>query len=1619
MNNKTFRTGRLTAARLAASAFLALTAFNAQAQQAPLEFSKDFSPSTIGPGSISTLTFTIDSFSPTPVTGLAFTDNLPAGVTIAEPAGATTTCGIGAQVTAPVGGSTIGFSGGSLPAAVEVASCQVSVNVTASTPGLYNNVSSPLTSDAGSAPAATADLEVLSNRPGFSKSFSPDSIVIGKRSTLTFTIDASQVGTDTFNVGFTDNLPGGLQVASPTNASIDCPGAFGPTAGATSVSLFSGFVTAGSTCTLSVDVVADDSAGSRANLTSDLTSTAGSSGKAGDVLDVRVEPLIKRFTDDPVPPGGTATLEFSIRNLDRSFTLTDIGFTDDLDATLTGLVALPPLPTDPCGAGSTLSGSSLLTLAGGSLAPGAVCTFQVTVDVPAGAAPGDYPNTTSSMSGQLGGEPVLFDPASDDLSVDVVPLLDKVFLDDPAGAGQTVDVEFTITNSSDTQAASDIAFSDSLSSFLGGTVAATPLPTVPCNGTGTLSQSTISGETSLLFSGGSLAAGASCTFVVPLEIPAGAPYGNYENVTSDITAVIDGVTRTGPPARDTLEVLSAPAPTKAFIDDPADPGGTVTLEFTLTHDEFAPADATGIAFSDDLDATLTGLAALGLPQNDVCGTGSTLSGTSVLSLAGGTLAPGETCTFSVTLQVPAGATPGFYPNTTSPVSATVSATTATGRTASDDLLISGLEASKSFIDSPVLPGQTTTLRFTLVNDNPSLDATGIAFTDNLSNTLAGLQATGLPANDICGAGSSISGTTNLVFTGGSVPAGGSCTFDVTLQVPPGAASGDYSNFTSAVSATYDGNSASFPPAADVLEVDDNIITLAKSFTDDPVAPGDNVTLEFTVGNISADDAITGITFTDDLDAALSGLVSTSGTLNDVCGTGSQITGTSLLTLSGGSLPAGGSCTFSVTLSVPAAVPGGAPIVNQTSTTSGSVGGIPVTGPAAADQLRVNQVLFSKAFAGPTGASGTVGLSFTLQNQGSDPVNGLAFTDDLDAVLTGLVASNLPLSDVCGPGSQVSGLSVLAFSGGALDPGESCSFQVLLSVPNAAAPGVYPNTTSDLTSGGLPIAAPATDDLSIEPPPAFSKAFSPATIGAGEVSTLTFTIDNSASAIAATDLAFSDALPAGTSIAAAPNAGTTCGGTLTASAGSGTISLSGGSVGAGASCTVSVDVTAAAEGSYDNVSSELSSSSGTSGPASATLQVVGTEFSIAKAFLSQPVIPGGLVDLEFSIDNPSQDALDDISFSDDLAAALSGLAAEGLPLADVCGTGSQLTGTSTIQLSGGSLAAGGNCSFVVSVRVPGDAAQGSFINTTSTATGIRQGVPAEAPAASADLVVEPLGFEKNITPQNVAPGGTVDISFVITNPDPVNAAQSLSFSDDLDAFVPGMTTGDTPLSDICGTGSTLNGASVLQLTGGVVPASGSCTITVSATVPADTASGDYSNVTSDLSGQVGSAPFAAGNAVSPMGVEGAPGFTKVFTPDQVGPGQVTTLVFTIDNSAGNLPADALAFVDPLPSGMQVASAPNVSNGCGGTLSAPAGSATISLSNGSVAAGAQCQISVDVISTVAGTRTNVTGDLTSTLGNSGAATASMTQFVMVPVTDRYWVLLMAMLLALIAWPQLRKH
>src|SRR5690606_26425610 len=114
------------------------------------------------------------------------------------------------------------------------------------------------------------------------------------------------------------------------------------------------------------------------------------------------------------------------------------------------------------------------------------------------------------------------------------------------------------------------------------------------------------------------------------------------------------------------------------------------------------------------------------------------------------------------------------------------------------------------------------------------------------------------------------------------------------------------------------------------------------------------------------------------------------------------------------------------------------------------------------------------------------------------------------------------------------------------------------------------------------------------PPAFSKVFTPDTIVAGTVSTLTFTIDNTPSTGQATGLDFTDNLPAGMTIAAPANASTTCaGGTLTAVDGSGDITYTGGTVAVGTSCTVQVDVTSATTGSHINITGDLTSDLGNS------------------------------------------------------------------------------------------------------------------------------------------------------------------------------------------------------------------------------------------------------------------------------------------------------------------------------------------------------------------------------------------------------------------------------------------
>ncbi len=362
-----------------------------------------------------------------------------------------------------------------------------------------------------------------------------------------------------------------------------------------------------------------------------------------------------------------------------------------------------------------------------------------------------------------------------------------------------------------------------------------------------------------------------------------------------LTAVLSGILSLPAAAQSPGLSLS-----KSFLGGTAVAGGTVTLQFELSLAESASGNATGISFTDDLSTAMPGLVATGLPATDVCGAGSQLSGTNLLSFTGGSLAQGGLCFFSVVLTVPAGAVPGTYTNVTSGVDALVDGSPVQVSPALADLLVSPLTFSKSFTDDPAVAGGAVTLSFTISNDTLNLAATGLTFSDDLDAVLLGLAATGLPANDVCGAGSQLSGTGTITMSGGSLPAGTSCTFAVTLAVPTGVATGEYPNFTSALTGTLDGSPVSIPRTTDSLSIIEPL-SFSKEFLDDPATPGGQVSLRFTLSNADQARPVTGIAFNDDLATVLTGLSAVGLPAADVCGAGSLLAGTTNLSFTGGTV----------------------------------------------------------------------------------------------------------------------------------------------------------------------------------------------------------------------------------------------------------------------------------------------------------------------------------------------------------------------------------------------------------------------------------------------------------------------------------------------------------------------------------------------------------------------------------------------------------------------------------------------------------------------------------------------------------------------------------------------
>ena len=253
---------------------------------------------------------------------------------------------------------------------------------------------------------------------------------------------------------------------------------------------------------------------------------------------------------------------------------------------------------------------------------------------------------------------------------------------------------------------------------------------------------------------------------------------------------------------------------------------------------------------------------------------------------------------------------------------------------------------------------------------------------------------------------------------------------------------------------------------------------------------------------------------------------------------------------------------------------------------------------------------------------------------------------------------------------------------------------------------------------------------MNPPPLFGKTYSPSVIQEGDVTQLIYMIDNTSAALDATSLDFTDNLPAGVVIAPVPNVSTTCtGGTLTAIAGSGTVSYMGGMTAGGSACSISLDVTSSSSGIYSNLSGSLTSSLGNSGPASALLQVT-PPIIFSKSFTPSNMYPNDTSLLTFVIDNSasSMDATN-LGFLDNLPAGIE-VVPGSMPTTDCVGDviNTESFGIYTVGLTRGTLDAGASCTF--SIEVTG-ATPGTYNNISGGLTSDL----GPGPSASATLIID--------------------------------------------------------------------------------------------------------------------------------------------------------------------------------------------------------------------------------------------------------------------------------------------
>jgi len=1104
---------------------------------------------------------------------------------------------------------------------------------------------------------------------------------------------------------------------------------------------------------------------------------------------------------------------------------------------------------------------------------------------------------------------------------------------------------------------------------------------------------------------------------------------------------------------------------KAFAHGSLSSGQSDTFTVTLFNDGPTPLSVT--SFTDDpIDGTVAGNSnAYGLKvtgQSTTCAgglVGATANNTGV-TLTGGTIPANGSCTVTVNftgISQTAGV-PITYTNSIAQGAVNVSNAAIVSQTASASILIADdLRVVKSATPAQAAPGNP--VQYTVTVQNYSASAiNNVVVTDHLNNGLTFLTGTINGKNytpSLSGTGcgglsvSGATGSTTPAFTIGTLPARtdantpDACVVTFWAMTSTTAANGSSTaNTLSAGDVCYNSGATCNGGASNTTTgtVTSTVLSASKSFNPTgPVSEGTVSTLTITFTNWSAN-ALTNTSISDTLPTDVGGgqlRIANPANAASTCGspTITATPGSTSLSMNGGTVPARanngtgavGTCFVKVDVIGPAGTYNNTATVAATETYAD--GSTQLVGPMSTNTATLtytSSLSASKSF-NPTSVSsgGRSTVIVRLNNAGATALSNVSVTDPLPS---GMVLAPTPNAyTTCSGSTSITaapGAGTVSLSGADIAGGGSCDFLFdvvatgsanwtnTIPAGNITANGGVRNVTAVI--GTLNYSAPT--NLTV------ANATNPSTLTfPGQVSQLTITINNGSLAVTGLRLTnyftangTSGAALNGMVIASTPAAATTCpGGIVSAAPGGTSVALSGVSLAASASCTVTVNVTSTAVGGITNYIpvGAIVTDQGLSNAGQATTSLTTqSNIGVVKQFTPNVVQPGERSRLRITFYNPTNTPLSSLAATDTLPAGVT-VPSGANPTTTCTGATVSSPASNQVQVSGGTIAAASgsvaaSCYAEIDVLV---AAQGDYVNTIAagavtansggasatnsqpTSDTLRAKAPLTVHKAIAGNTLDagnPVGFTTGSATRTPGTAATLTVRLDNPNAAPLTGA---AFTDNLPT---GLVVATTPnASTTCAGGTVIAAASAtsIRLAGGTIPANGSCTVTVNVL---SNVSGTYTNT---IPAGAVTTFEGVGNGEATQArliVSTPPAVNKQFAPAVIPPNGTSTLTLFLDNANTSAITLSSALVDTLPTApgnIVVALPPNVSKTCPGAVTANAGSGSITYASGAQIPAGGCTISVNVTGATAGNHINTipAGALQTDFGNNQqAANATLT-------------------------------